>query len=395
MKLYFDDADLDGQLQRTATAALSSSADLGEMLVAAQRITPGDAASWWNSWSKLAQRGEATAQGQTSRDHRANAAGAWLRACEYWRQAIFYLRHDIDDPRLQQGWRSHRAAFRVALALLPYESTIAAIPFGTAHMTAYLMRPAGPTLARPTIILPAGFNSTAESGFSETGWMALSHGMNALLWEGPGQGGMLYEDKIAMRPDFETVLPPVIDWLLAQAGVDAKALVLVGRSFAGYLAPRAAAHEKRLKALVCDPGQYDFVSRIVPGMIDAATWQKLLAKDPVIDAGLEHMLNGPGKREWLGSRMATQGARTVGDFLRLQPLYTLAGHAGSITCPTLIVDCEGDFASQGDTLFAALTCPKTMLKLDAESGAGGHCGGLGQIVWKTQVFAWIEDVLRS
>ena len=35
MKLFFDDAELDGQLQRTATAALSGSADLGEMLVAA------------------------------------------------------------------------------------------------------------------------------------------------------------------------------------------------------------------------------------------------------------------------------------------------------------------------------------------------------------------------
>jgi hypothetical protein len=35
-----------------------------------------------------------------------------------------------------------------------------------------------------------------------------------------------------------------------------------------------------------------------------------------------------------------------------------------------------------------------MLKLDAASGAGGHCGGLGQRVWETAVFAWIEDVLR-
>ena len=33
MKLYFDDADFDGQLQRTATAAYAQSADLGEMLV--------------------------------------------------------------------------------------------------------------------------------------------------------------------------------------------------------------------------------------------------------------------------------------------------------------------------------------------------------------------------
>ena len=82
--------------------------------------------------------------------------------------------------------------------------------------------------------------------------------------------------------------------------------------------------------------------------------------------------------------MATQGAKTVGDFLRLQPLYTLEGHAGLIKCPTLVVDCEGDFASQGDKLYAALTCEKKLLKLDADSGAGGHCGGLGQRSGRTR-----------
>ena len=65
----------------------------------------------------------------------------------------------------------------------------------------------------------------------------------------------------------------------------------------------------------------------------------------------------------LGVADGDDGAKTVGDFLRLQAGYTLEGHAGLIRCPTLVVDCEGDFASQGDKLYAALTCEKTMLKL--------------------------------
>jgi hypothetical protein len=395
VKLFFDDADFDAQLQRTASAAYSNSADLGEVLATAQRVKPGDPASWFVEWSELARRVEATAKDQAARGHRVNAAGAFLRASEYWRQSFFFLRHDIDDPRLQQAWRAHRAAFRSALPLLRYPTTIAAIPLGAARMTSYLMRPEGPVVPRPTIILPAGYDSTAENGFCATGFMALAHRMNVLAWEGPGQGGVLYEDKVAMRPDFEVVLPPVIDWLIAQDGVDPKALILVGRSFAGYLAPRAAAHEKRLRALVCDPGQYDFVSRFLGTTIDEDTWQKVLAKDPLVDAKLQHAMDAPGKQEWYGARMATQGAKTVGDFMRLQPLYTLEGHAELISCPTLIVDCEGDFASQGDTLYAALKCEKTMIKLDAASGAGGHCGGLGQIVWETAVFAWIEDMLKT
>jgi hypothetical protein len=128
-------------------------------------------------------------------------------------------------------------------------------------------------------------------------------------------------------------------------------------------------------------------------MIDQATWRKVEAKDAFTDTALEHLLDAPGKREWLGARMATLGARTVGDFLRLQPSYTLDDHAPLISCPTLIVDCEGDFASQGEKLYAALTCKKTLIKLDAASGAGGHCAGLGQLVWQRSVFDWIDETL--
>lgn len=395
MKLYFDDADFDGQLQRTAGAAYAQSADLGEMLVAAARVTSGDNDSWFTAWSEIAARAEASARESEAAGHGASAAGAWLRATEYWRQAIFFIRHDLDDVRLQDGWRRHVAAFRAALPLLPYRTAIAELPFGGGTMTGYLMRPAGPAAPRPTILLPAGFDATAEAGYAASAFMALSHDMNAFIFEGPGQGGMLYRDRVPMRADFEAVLPTAVDWILGEDGVDPARLVLVGRSFAGYLAPRAAAHEPRLAALVCDPGQYDFVSRIVPAMLDQATWEKVLAKDPAVDARLQHMLDAPGKLEYLGARMATQGAKTVGDFLRLQPAYSLDGHAALISCPTLVVDCEGDFASQGDKLYAALTCDKTMLKLPAESGAGGHCGGLGQLVWERAVFDWIATTTAS
>ena len=54
---------------------------------------------------------------------------------------------------------------------------------------------------------------------------------------------------------------------------------------------------------------------------------------------------------------------------------------------------EKDFASQSQKLYDALTCEKTLLRLTAAEGAGGHCGGMGQAVWADKVFAWIEDTL--
>ena len=125
-------------------------------------------------------------------------------------------------------------------------------------VSGYLLRPDATATQRPTVIAPAGYDSTAEAGYSFTAVAALEHGMNCLIFEGPGQGGILYQRRHYFRPDFEAVLTPVVDWLVKQAGVDTEALILFGRSFAGYLAPRGATAEHRLAALICDPAQYDF-----------------------------------------------------------------------------------------------------------------------------------------
>jgi hypothetical protein len=396
MKFFLDDPEFDAQLQRTASAVNSASADLGEILATAGRVAPGDFDDWCTQWSRLAEATEEKARSAARAGHFVTAGKAWLRATEYWRQSIFFIRHDLDDARLQRGYRAHRAAFRAAIPSLPWPVAISEIPLGDARMGAYLLRPDANTSApRPTILLPCGYDSTAEAGYAGGAYMALPRGYNVLLWDGPGQGGMLYEQRVPMRPDFENVVAPAIDWLVAQPGVDANRLAIIGRSFGGYLAPRAAAFEKRLAALVCDPGQVEFVSRIVPKMFDEVTWGRILAGDAALDEKLESLLSTPAKREWFGARMATMGARTAGDFLRLQPAYTVETVAPAIGCPTLLTDGEGDFASQSQRLFDLLTCEKRLVKFTEAEGAGGHCCGLGQTVWEGQVFDWLDEVLAQ
>lgn len=397
MKFFFDDAALDDQLKRSAAAAYCGAADLGEILVIASAITSSDPSLWYEQWSEAAERAEALAIQSTS--DQLSAAGAWLRATEYWRQAFFFLRADLGDDRIHTGWSRHRAAFRAALSHLPLKANIASLPFGECHLTGYLLCPGGDEIARPTIVLPAGYDSTAESGYADTAWMALSRGYNAFTLEGPGQGGALYAERVAMRPDFEAVLSPALDWLQAQPGVDHDRIVLVGRSYAGYLAPRAAAFEPRIAALVCDPGQVEFISRIMAmlsqksAISSGLTWSMIAAAEPKTDAMLQQLQNVPAMRSMMAPRMPTLGATSVGDFLRKQAAFSLEGVAELIRCPTLVVDCEGDFASQSDMLFAALTCPKKLERLSTQSGAGGHCGGLGQQVWAATVFPWLATTL--
>ena len=56
MKLYFDDEDFDGQLQRSVGKADSGMANVGECLAIAQQITPGDRDGWHQAWADFADR---------------------------------------------------------------------------------------------------------------------------------------------------------------------------------------------------------------------------------------------------------------------------------------------------------------------------------------------------
>ena len=392
MKNLLDDPDMDAQLGRTLITAAAEGADLGEALAAAGRVTLGDYDSWWDEWSATARVAQSAGDTALNGGHTVTARKAFLRASEYWRQALFFIRHDLDDPRLQQGWHQHRSTFRAAVPLLDGDTVVDEIPFDGVSMTAYLFRPAHDGAVRPTVIVPCGFDSTAEAGYLFTAYMALARGYNCFVFEGPGQGGMLYEHRRPMRPDFEVPFAAAFAWLLRQEGVDATATALVGRSLGGYLAPRAAAFEPRIAALVCDPGQYDFVARI-QAMFPGEKFQKLIDADPELDAGLEKLLDGPRNIEYYGARKATLGGETMGDFIRNQLTHTLEGVVSNITCATLLTEGEGDFAAQGEALYGQLRGYKEFKKFTAAEGAGGHCEGLGATLWEGYVFDWLDEVL--
>ena len=186
------------------------------------------------------------------------------------------------------------------------------------------------------------------------------------------------------RPDFTPVLRAVIDAVQLLPQVDPSGLVLFGRSMAGYLAPQAAAHEPRIAALVCDPAQPD-LSVHVPGGITG----KVAAPVGTLQMKLSH-----DRAEFLGSRMAAHGCTTLGEYLDELRTFTMLDVADRINCPTLIIECEGDFAGgNGHALADAMTAPVDVVHLTRAQGAGGHCAGLGQKVWEKAVYPWLAGVL--
>jgi pimeloyl-ACP methyl ester carboxylesterase len=375
----------DGQLARTLAAATVGSADLGEALATARRVGKLTGDAWYRAWSQTADVAFEAGRRAREAGERVSARAAFLRASEYYRQAYYFVRAHLDDQRLQGAYAKHVESFRAAIELMDAEVHAVRIPYLGTTIGGYLFAPAGTVSGRPTIVFPAGYDSTAEAGWVNVP-AALDRGYTVLVFEGPGQGEALYHQRLYMRPDFEQVLTPVLDWLLARPEVDPGQVVLIGRSFAGYLAPRAAAFDHRIAALVCDPAQPEMAARLPAGA---------LAKVAAPVASLQAHLSA-GRAEFFGARMAAHGIERIADYFDELRRYTMIAHAGDITCPTLVVEAEHDFAGgSGAQLQAALTCPNTLEQLTAEAGADGHCAGLGQQLWDDVVYGWLARTLAT
>ena len=93
--------------------------------------------------------------------------------------------------------------------------------------------------------------------------------------------------------------------------------------------------------------------------------------------------------------MTAHGVTTLTEYLFELSRFNLVGRADRISCPTLALAGEGDFAGTGqlDTFAQALTAPVTTHEFTVAEGAGGHCEGLGQDRLEQYVFGWLTGVL--
>lgn len=385
-RLYFRDLSLDGQFARTLAYAYAHAADLGEAFSTARRIgeKSSSGSDWYEEWSKTAISVEALAGTALDAGHVVSARDAFLRASEYYRQAFYFTRGDLDSPALRKAYEHHVSTFRKAAGLTK-ECVVRSIdvPFEDTTLPGYFFLTG--RKPRPTIFMPCGYDSTAESAWYQVP-DAIRRGYNVVVVEGPGQGGVLYDQRLFFRPDFETIATPIVDWMVAQPEIDSDQIVIFGRSFAGYLAPRAAAFEHRFAALAVDPAQPDMGAKIPDGIKG-----KLAA--PLIAL---QMRTDPMRAEFFNARMSAHGISDVGEYFNALSEFTMLDVAGDIQCPTLIIESQNDFAGgEGATLFEVLECEKELVTLTEEIGVDGHCGGLGQRVWAGAVYDWLDATLAE
>src|SRR5215472_15351045 len=238
MKIYFEDPEYDGQFLRAIDYA-PVGAQIGEAWAIAAQVKAGDATSWYNAWSSYADRLYQLAVKARDAGHRVSARNAFLRASNYYRTAYIFMFALPVDPRIIDAYEKQTDAFRKAAELFEPPIEILKIPYENTTLPGYFIKPDASGAPRKTLLCTGGYDGTCEELFFIIVSGALERGYNVLVFDGPGQGGALVVQKLPMRPDWENVVTPVVDYLRKRRDVNSARIALYGGSFGGYLAPRA------------------------------------------------------------------------------------------------------------------------------------------------------------
>jgi pimeloyl-ACP methyl ester carboxylesterase len=397
--LFPDNLQFWFETKRAFGSSSYGASEFGEVLAAVSRIKSGDFDSWYNEFNAMAERVEAEARKQLAGKHRVSARDSFLRATTYYRTSEFFLHGNAADPRIYSAYKKSIECYKQCCALcdppvLPVET-----PYENTTLPGYFHRVDDSGRKRPLFIIHSGFDGSAEELHAEGALAGIERGYNVLTFDGPGQYGPIHRERLPFRPDWEKVVTPVVDFALTLPGVDPNKIALMGVSMGGVLAPRAAAFEKRISALVANDGLYDFGAAILKSMPPdqrAAAEAAFTAKEaPELDHMLEQQAKSSTTAAWeFAHGMFVFGAPTPrAGMAEILKYHLRDGVAEQISCPTLVLDAASDmfFAGKPQALFDHLTCPKTMIHFTDAEGAGSHCQVGAHRMAFARIYDWLDD----
>lgn len=277
---------------------------VGDLVDTVRRVVTWE--DWGTEWMATAAVHEALAEDAEDAGNTRTASMEWETAARCHHLAYFLTTHDPDlhDEGLRAMVRCHERSLVGASPVV--EKVEIPGPDGITMLGLL----SSPSPDAPVAIVLPGLDSTKETRHrSRGGWMA--RGMAVLSLDGPGQGEV--SQWSTARPDYEVAISAAIDWLEERSDLDGTRVGLVGSSLGGYYAPRAAAHEPRVRATVANCGPYNW----------AACWDGL----PVV------------------TRNAFQhysGASTPEEARTLATGFSLEGHLDSLDRPLIVFHGSAD-----------------------------------------------------
>src|ERR1700679_590014 len=261
---FFADQTYNFETIRVLSDIQPAGGDSEEALQAIPAIRSGDSQSWYAAWTGAGDRAMRLANATQESTGKGDAL---LSAHNYYRAAEFFLAPR--DPRRPALWRKNVTAFYTGLDTLKVAYERIRVPYGAHHLNAVYYPGGADSETKPLIVFVGGYDSTMEELYFQLVTAAHRRGYSVLTYEGPGQGSVLREQGLTFTPEWEKPNGAVLDTFLASHPKPAK-IVLIGASMGGYLAPRAAAFDKRIDGVVAYDVFFDggaIASRNVPKFV--------------------------------------------------------------------------------------------------------------------------------
>ncbi len=385
----FSQSDLEFETLVMLGGAAYGVSEVGEIVTAVNAINAQGVTyqAYFNQFQALAQRVSHLAGQELQAGHRASARSAYLRAAGYYDLCLYFVLATTARAQEAGAYAAVQACWDQATQLFnpPFERV--RIPCENTWMPGYLLKPDARNIRRPTVILNNGSDTASVDMYVFGGTAAFERGYNALIFEGPGQGSMLFERQIPYRADWEKVVTPVVDYLHTRADVDPARIALLGLSMCGEAAVRAAAFEHRLAAVIPDPGVVNAWLSWPASIRDLFTHGATKAEvnhiwqtDIIPELDPIERFTVIKRAELFGAQfmLAGRAGNVFSDLWDLgQAIMKVdcSSVAGKVTSPTLVTQYQDDafYPGQGQQLYGLLRSPKTFHEFTtAESGAQYH-----------------------
>ena len=257
--------------------------DLGEFRVAVSTIEDGVNSApsggslntlkslWYTTWFDLATNVRLQAQSGIITYHNATAMHMYFRAWAYDFLAS-RLKSSWSEPAALESFNRSVSSFQSALEAAPYPSqpcTWTSVPYhpignpnATVGLHAYWCRPSpGQQTTGALVLAMSGYDGSAEVAVFEQAMGAVARGHHVLVFDGPGQGSVARVLGLTFTTEMGHVAAQVEAHgrlLMQQAGATTVGVAMWGRSFGGFLAPKAFSQLPTMTALVANGGIDDF-----------------------------------------------------------------------------------------------------------------------------------------
>jgi hypothetical protein len=371
--------------------------DIGRVFATLALTKDGDADSWYTAWRRAADRFHERASTSLGAGHTETAHRLFLSASEAYAQAVAFADDQTDRTTFEptfalqtKCWEAFvdTSGGRIVRVRVPYEGT---------HLPGFLFRPDASGARRPTVVMTNGSEGSKSGLWAWGASSAIARGWNAFIYDGPGQQTMLFDGGHPFRPDWEAVLPPVVDSLVTRGDVDASALFAYGCSQAGYWVTRALAFEHRFVAAVVDPGVMDvstaWIANLPPPLVDVLR----SGNSDVFNDALAQVAQDPKMAETMAARARPFAKPTAYDTFNAVLGYNLRDVVGRVKTPLMIMDPDDEafWPGQSSELAKHMTADHELVHFAREDGTHYHCEPMGRAEADARMLDFFHDQLAK